>query len=477
MSGVSEWGSAMKQFRFPSAYTILFGIIIFVAILTWIVPAGQYNTRMDDVLGREVPVAGTYHEVDPSPQGFENVVLAPVAGFYDPDTNEANGIDVALFVLFIGGFLAVVTKTGAIDAGIAAAMGNMAGKEKWMIPILMFFFSLGGTIYGMAEETLPFYLLLLPVMIAAGYDALTAVSVIMVGAGIGTLASTVNPFATVIASDAAGVSFTDGLDLRLVIYIVGLIVCIVYVMRYAEKVRRNPEHSLVASMNDSNREHFLSGSDGDAPVLNGQRKLILLLFLAAFGIMIWGVSSQGWWMARMSGLFLVMSIVIGIIGQLNEKEFTDTFVAGAADLLGVALVIGIARGIVVVMNGGMITDTILFWAEQSVSGLSAVAFINVMYWIQIVLSFFVPSTSGLAVLTMPIMAPLADFSNVGRELVVTAYQSASGVVNLVTPTSGVVMGGLAIARVSYDKWLSFIWPLLIVLSVLLMIGLSVGASI
>ena len=465
----------MKEFSFPSAYTILFGIIIFVAILTWIVPAGQYNTRMDEVLGREVPVAGTYHEVEPSPQGFEDVVLAPIAGFYDPDTNEANGIDVALFVLFIGGFLAVVTKTGAIDAGIAAAMVGLEGKEKWMIPILMFVFSLGGTIYGMAEETLPFYLLLLPVMIAAGYDALTAVAIIMVGAGMGTLASTVNPFATVIASDAAGVSFTDGLDLRLAIYAIGMLICVVYVMRYAEKVRKDPGQSLVASMRDSNREHFLATAEGEAPELNGQRKLILLLFLVAFGIMIWGVSVLGWWMARMSALFLVMSIIVGLVGRLSEKEFTDTFVAGAADLLGVALVIGIARGIVIVMNGGMITDTILYWAEQAVSGLSSIAFINVMYWIQVVLSFFVPSSSGLAVLTMPIMAPLADFSNVGRELVVTAYQSASGVVNLVTPTSGVVMGGLAIGRVSYEKWLSFVWPLLIILSVLLMVALSVGA--
>ncbi len=466
----------MKQFSFPSAYTILVAIIIFVAILTWIVPAGQYQTKMDEAIGKEVPIAGTYHQVDPNPQGFEEVVLAPVAGFYDPDTYEANGIDVALFVLFIGGFLAVVTKTGAIDAGIAAAMSGMAGKEKWMIPILMFLFSLGGTIYGMAEETLPFYLLLLPVMIAAGYDALTAVAVIMVGAGMGTLGSTVNPFATVIASDAAGISFTDGLNLRLIIYAVGLIICMAYVLRYAEKVRRDPESSLVASMEAENREHFLSSAEGDAPELNGQRKFILFLFIVAFGIMIWGVSSQGWWMARMSGLFLVMSIVVGFVGRLSEKEFTDTFVAGAADLLGVALVIGVARGIVVIMNGGLITDTVLFWAEQAISGLSSMAFINVMYWIQFVLSFFVPSTSGLAVLTMPIMAPLADFSDVARDLVVTAYQSASGVVNLVTPTSGVVMGGLAIGRVSFDKWIRFIWPLLIILSVLVMILLSISTA-
>ena len=467
----------MKPFSFPSAYTILVAIIIFVAILTWIVPAGQYNTRMDDALGKEVPIAGTYHEVDPNPQGFQDIVLAPIAGFYDPDSYEANGIDVALFILFIGGFLAVVAHTGAIDAGIASAMSALHGKEKWMIPILMFLFSLGGTIYGMAEETLPFYLLLTPVMIAAGYDAMTAVALILIGAGIGTLASTVNPFATVIASDAAGIPFTDGLDLRLLIYGAGLLICIAYVMGYAEKVRKNPSASLVAELHDSNREHFLAAEGAEVPELNGQRKIILLLFVGAFGIMIWGVSSQGWWMARMSTLFLVMSIVVGLVARLSEKEFTDTFVDGARDLLGVALVVGVARGIVIVMNGGMITDTVLYWAEQAVSGLSSIAFINVMYWIQVVLSFFVPSTSGLAVLTMPIMAPLADFSNVGRDLVITAYQSASGVVNLITPTSGVVMGGLAICRVSYNKWIAFIWPLLVILSVFLMIVLSAGTLV
>ncbi len=467
----------MKTFRFPTAYTILITIIICVAILTWIVPAGQYETRMDDSLGREVPVAGTYHEVEPTPQGFQDVVLAPIAGFYNPDTNEANGIDVALFILFIGGFLGVVTRTGAIDAGIAAAMGKLAGREKWMIPLLMFCFSLGGTIYGMAEETLPFYLLLLPVMIAAGYDAVVPVAVIMVGAGMGTLASTMNPFATVIASNAAGIPFTDGLNIRLLIYAIGMLVCIVYVMRYAEKVRQNPSSSLVVEQEEENREHFLAATSGGVPDLTSHRKVILLLFVAAFAIMIWGVSSQGWWMARMSGLFLVMSILVGLVAGMGEKEFTDTFVDGARDLLGVALVVGIARGIVVVMDGGNMTGTVLYWAEGFINGLSSVVFINVMYGIQIVLSFFVPSTSGLAVLTMPIMAPLADFSDVGRDLVVTAYQSASGVVNLITPTSGVVMGALAIGRISYDKWLKFIWPLIVILSVMVMVILSVSATL
>ena len=468
----------MKAFRFPSAYTILFLIIVFVAILTWFIPAGKYQVETNETLGREVPVAGTYHEVDPNPQGIEEILLAPVSGFYDPDSYQANGIDVAFFILVIGGFLAVVTKTGAIDSGIAKVTAALKGREQLLIPILMFLFSLGGTIYGMAEESLAFYPLILPVMIAAGYDAVTAVSVILIGAGIGTLASTVNPFATVIASDAAGVSFTSGMTLRFILYFLGLGICIAYVMRYAAKVKADPACSIVAEMYESNREHFLSQRDETiSSELTGSQKIILLLFLAAFGVMIYGVSVAGWWMARMSALFLVASILTALIARMSEQEFTDTFVEGARDLLGVALVIGIARGIVTIMNDGMITDTVLYWAEQAVSGLSSVVFINVMYWIEILLSFFVPSSSGLAVLSMPVMAPLADFSGVGRDLVVTAYQSASGIVNFITPTSGVVMGALAMGRVSYERWLKFIWPLLVIITVFLTIALSVGAVV
>lgn len=468
----------MKAFRFPSAYTILFLIIVFMAVQTWIIPAGKYQVEINETLGREVPVAGTYGEVDPNPQGVGEILLAPISGFYDPGTYKANGIDVAFFVLIIGGFLAVVTKTGAIDSGIAKVTAALKGREQLLIPILMFFFSLGGTIYGMAEESLAFYPLILPVMIAAGYDSVTAVSVILVGAGLGTLASTVNPFATVIASDAAGVSFTSGMTLRLVIYVIGLGICIAYVMRYAAKVKADPTCSVVAEMHESNREHFLSQrGETISPELTGSQKIILLLFLAAFGVMIYGVSVAGWWMAQMSALFLAASIVTAFIARMSEQEFTDTFVDGARDLLGVALVIGIARGIVTIMNDGMITDTVLYWSEQAVSGLSSVMFINVMYWIEIVLSFFVPSSSGLAVLSMPVMAPLAEFSGVNRDLVVTAYQSANGIVNFVTPTSGVVMGALAIGRVSYERWLKFVWPLLVIITVFLTIALSAGTMI
>jgi uncharacterized ion transporter superfamily protein YfcC len=191
--------------------------------------------------------------------------------------------------------------------------------------------------------------------------------------------------------------------------------------------------------------------------------------------MIWGVSSQGWWMARMSALFLGAAIVIGLLARLGEKALTGRFVDGARDLLGVALVVGLARGIVVIMEQGLIADTILHGAEQSVGGLSNLLFINLVFWIEVGMSFFVPSSSGLAVLSMPILAPLADFAGVGRELVVTAYQSANGLVNLINPTFAVVVGGLAIGRVSYDRWLAFIWPLLVILTLFISLVLCLSA--
>lgn len=462
-----------SRFHFPSAYTILFALIIIVAALTWIIPAGQYERVASEVLGKDIPVAGTYAPVESNPQGFFDVILAPIAGFYDPSSYTANAIDVALFVLMIGGFIGVVTSTGAIDAGIKRAMTRLKGQEKWMIPLLMGLFALGGTTEGMAEETLAFYVLLTPVMIAAGYDALTAVAVILLGAGIGVLGSTVNAFSTVIASNAAGVPFTDGLPLRIGILFVTFAVTTAYVMRYAERVKADPSRSLVFDRKAENEAHFRSTAT-ETVDFTGLHKIVLLLFGATFAVMIWGVSLGGWWMAEMSGLFLFAGIGIGLIGRLGEKRLVDAFVGGARDLLGVALIIGIARGIVVVMDAGHMTDTILHWAEGTVVGLNEIIFINVMYWIQVVLSFFVPSTSGLAVLSMPILAPVADFAGVSRSLVVTAFQSAEGVVNLVTPTSAVVMGGLAIARVPYERWLRFVWPVLLGLTIIIMAALSLG---
>ncbi|WMC10859.1 YfcC family protein [Oceanimonas pelagia] len=467
----------MTKIKFPSACTILFFLTIIMAVLTWVVPAGQYQMTKNEELGRMVPKVGTYEATDANPQGIFEVLMAPVQGFYDPASYVARAADVALFVLVIGGFLGVMTRTGAIDAGINASMTRLKGREKWMIPLLMGLFALGGTVYGAAEETLPFYALLIPVMIAAGYDSVVGVAVIMIGAGIGCLGSTINPFATVIASNAAEISFMDGIGLRLAILLLGWLACVIYVMRYAEKVKQDPSRSVVAHQKEENEYHFLGDKNHEVPALTGRHKLILAIFAVSFGIMIWGVSAGGWWMAELSALFIGASIVVGLVGRLSEADMTGSFIDGARDLVGVALIIAIARGLVVVMDNGNITHTILHYAEGMLADLHQVAFINAIYWIEAFMSLIVPSSSGLAVLSMPILAPLADFSGVSRELVVTAYQSASGLPNLIMPTSGIVMGALAIGRVSFGAWLKFIGPLLLMLSAMVMALLSLGVMI
>lgn len=471
--------------KFPTAFTILFGLIVVVAALTWIIPAGQYERAMNETLGKEAPVPGTYHLVEPNPQGLGAVLMAPIAGLYDPDTGMANAVDVAVFVLVIGGFLAVVTKTGAIDAGIGWLLTALRGREIWMIPILMTAFALGGTSYGMAEESLAFYAIVLPVFIRAGYDSLTGVAVIMLGCGIGTLGSTFNAFATVVGSNAAGVPFTDGLLLRVFILVACLAAGILFVMRYATRVKADPGRSVVAAQREDNVQHFLKGAEAGAPLpeFNRTREVILGIFGLTFVVMLYGVIAKGWWMGQMSALFLGMAILTFFVAKfsaetkMDEGTFVETFVNGARDLLGVALIIGVARGIVVVMDAGKITDTILHAREAALGGLAPVAFINRMLLNQTVLSFLVPSSSGLAVLSMPILAPLSDFAGVARSLVVTAYQSANGWVNLFNPTFAVVMGGLAIGRVAYDKWLRFVWPLLLILAVIVSGSLSVAAML
>ena len=460
----------MSKIKMPSAFAILFAIIIVMAVLTWVVPAGQYEYQE----GGE-PIAGTYHPVEPNQQGVFDVFLSPFQGLYD-------AIDVAAFILMVGGFLGVMVKTGAISAAITGIIKRLRGREKLLIPILMCVFALGGTTFGMAEETIAFYPLILPIIIAAGYDAVTAVSVILLGAGIGVLGSTVNPFATGIAAGFAGISLGEGMVLRVAILLVSLIITIWYVMHYAEKTKKDPGRSLVARLRDEHREHFLS-LEGEAVELTGKRKVSLVIFALTFVIMIYAVipfadmgidaiPTLGWWFPELSALFLVAAIAAGVIYRLNQYEIISAFLEGAKDLLGVAFIIGISRGITVIMNNGYITDTILSWGESLLSGTGTIVFTILSYIVFLPLSFLIPSTSGLATLSMPIMAPLADFSGVGRDLVITAFQSACGLINLITPTSAVVMGGLAIGRVPYDKWLKFTWKLLLILLVV-----SVGIMI
>ena len=469
-----------KKFKMPTAYTILFCIIIVTAILTWIIPPGQYDYVESEDGSSKEPIPGTYHNVEPNQQGLTDIILAPFEGFY-------SAVDIAFFILMVGGFLGVVLKTGAIDAGVFNIIKILNGKEKWMIPILMCLFGLGGTTFGMAEETIAFYPLLLPVFIAAGYDAITAVSVILIGAGAGVLASTVNPFATGIATGFAGISLGNGMFLRVIQLIILETLAIILVMRYAEKVRRDPSKSYVADMYEDNKKHFSFNDSNDENLkLTTKRKVTLTIFAAVFLIMIYSVipfedigitiiPTLGWWFQELSALFFIGAVIIGLLYRLPEDELIGGFVTGAADLLGVAFIIGISRGITVIMNSGLITDTILYWGENSLSGAGSVVFIILTYLFYIPLSILIPSTSGLATLSMPIMSPLADFAGVGRDLVITAFQSASGIVNLITPTSAVVMGALAIGRVSYDIWLKYIWKLILLFFIITIAILGIAA--
>jgi uncharacterized ion transporter superfamily protein YfcC len=481
-----------SRFTLPSAYTILFALIVLAAIATWIIPAGIYNLN---AVGEPVP--GTYHEVPSHPSRIVvDSLTAPINGLYGIENAKGNinyynsgslfgAIDIALFILVIGGFLGVTMKTGAIEAGIGSLVHRMQGKERWMIPVLMSVFALGGTTYGMAEESLAFYALVITVMIAAGYDALTGVAIVLLGCGIGVLGSTVNPFATGIASGIAGISISEGIIGRLVILIVGLVIGILFVLRYADRVKREPSKSVVYDMKAENEARFRAVTGAGDVTLSGKQKTILAVFALAFGVMIYGVvpwedigipfPTWWWWFPEMTASFLLFAIIIGLIGRMGEGALTTSFVDGARDLLGVALIIGIARGITVIMNNGQITDTILHWIENALGDTGATGFVILMFLLFLPLSFVIPSSSGLATLSMPITAPLAGFVGVSVALVVTAYQSASGVMNLFIPTSAVVMGGLAIARVPYGTYLRWVWPLLAVLTGLVAIVLVISA--
>jgi uncharacterized ion transporter superfamily protein YfcC len=315
---------------------------------------------------------------------------------------------------------------------------------------------------------------------------LTGAAVVLLGCGIGTFASTINPFATGIASGFAGVSISDGLLLRLAILVVGLAIGIFFVMRYADRVKADPSRSVVADMREENAQHFSVAAEEGPAVMTGRHKAILVTFAMAFLLMMYGVipwedlglglPTLWWWFPEMTALFILFSIVIGVIGRMSEERLTSSFVDGARDLLGVALIIGIARGITVIMNNGQITDTVLNWAEQALGDVGQAGFAIVMFLLFLPLSFLIPSSSGLATVAMPIMSPLASFASVPPELVVTAYQSASGIMNLFIPTSAVVMGGLAIARVPYGTYLRWVWPLLAMLVVLSIVALAVGAA-
>lgn len=490
-----------RAFHFPSAFTVLFGVTVMVWLLAFIVPTGAY--KLDD---SGAPIPGSYEGVASGLSFGDRLMqlfMAPVNGLYGVKASEGGfigpyetgelfgAVGVFMFVLAIGIFITMSMKTGAIDAGVARVARRFQSRGVVVIAILMVLFSLGGTTEGMAEETLGFYALVIPLALSLGYDRMVAAATILIGAGIGVLASTVNPFATGVASEASGISIGNGIGFRLLMYVVLVPIGVLFVVRYARKVKVDPTKSLVGAQ-EGDAELIALGV-GEAPALTGKQKSVLGIVGATFAFMIFAIvpwaqviggpdaASYGWqldwYFPELAALFIVMSIVVGLIGGLGEQGLTNTLVRGAGDFIGVGLIIVLARGITVIMNNSQITDTVLHSMEDVVSNTSAGVFGGLMFLINIPLAFLVPSTSGHAALAMPILAPLSDFANVPRAMVVTAFQSASGIVNLITPTSAVVMGGLALAKVRYDQYLRFIAPLLLVLVVLCTAFIAIGAAL
>lgn len=484
-----------KKFTMPTSFTTLLILTALIAILTFIIPAGQYE-YVDGT-----PIAGTYQTVEPNTQGLWDVVKAPIEGF-------KGAIDVVLFVLVLGGCLGVLFETKAIDAALSKVVKRLEGREKIMIPIIMTICAIGGTSYGMAEETIAFYPILLPILLAAGYDVVTGVMMIFLGAGAGIAGGIINPFSVGIGSNLAGISLGDGILCRIILFLSYLTFAIIFVMRYAEKVRKDPTKSIVYDLRSITNADFEKNVSADVPEFNKKRKQVIAVFGLMFAIMIVGIIPWGskfnihifdnlhhfllsvpvlgtiignstplgdWYFTEMTMLFLIGAIIIGKIYQYKEKQIVDLFVFGAKDILSVALVLGVAKGLSVIMTNGLIIDTVLHFGEQVLAPLKAELFPAISYLLYIPMSFLIPSSSGLQTATIPILAPLADFMNIGREFIVMACQAGAETMNYISPTQAVLIGALTLTKIPYERWLKHIFPYFIGTIIITGVVLTLGS--
>ena len=485
--------TAKKKHGMPSSFTILLALLAIVAVITVIVSGTS---------GGAVTAAR-----------LSDFCTAPILGF-------ADALPVCLFVMILGGFLGMMTETGALDNGIAVLVQKLKGNEIMLIPVLMLIFSLGGTTYGMCEETVPFYALLAATMMAAGFDPMVGAATVLLGAGCGCLGSTVNPFAVGAAVDAlTGVDIAVNqsiiIGLGAVLWIVTTAMSIVFVMNYAKKVKADKGSTILSmqELKDAEEAHGKAASEVHKEVkLTGRQKGVLIAFAFTFVVMIVGFIPladlnegvanffdagavydadgnavvQGW-SALITGLpigqwyfdeastwFFLMAILIGIIGGLSEKQIVNTFITGAADMMSVVLVIALARGISVLMANTGLDVFVLDAAANALAGLSGVIFAPMSFLVYFGLSFLIPSTSGMATVSMPIMGPLAVKLGFSPEVMVMIFSAAIGVVNLFTPTSGAIMGGLALAKIEWTTWLKFALKLIVALSVVCAVILTVA---
>jgi uncharacterized ion transporter superfamily protein YfcC len=495
----------MKKTKFPSAQTILLVIAAFVAVLTWIIPSGKYDTlsynKLDktfiisskekttllpanqkslDQLEIKIPlenftngdiykpisIPNTYKKVLANPQGFLDFVQSPIKGIIEAS-------DVIFLVLVIGGLIGIMNLTGAFDAGIIWLSGVLKGREYILIILTTSLVALGGTTFGFAEETLAFIPILIPVFIAAKYDAMVGIACVFLGSSVGSMCSTTNPFAAIIASDAAGINWTTGFYGRLLMFCICTTISVLYILRYAKRIKNDPTKSIIYDQRDEIKKLFGNIPETKILKLNHKLRIIIFIFTVCFILMVIGVSALDWWFTEMSSVFLVGAILIGFVAKINESDFVNAFSKGAGELLGVAFIIGIARGVSILMKDGFISDTVLYNTSALTEGMHKGIFVNALFFIYNGLSFFIPSSSGMAVLTMPIMSPLADTVGIGREIIVNAYLYGMGLFGIINPT-GLILATLGIVKIGFDKWLKFIWPLVIVLGLITMVFLTIS---
>lgn len=467
-----------NKLHMPHVLTLIFLLIIAVAILTWILPSGEFErTVMDTSAGeRSVAVAGTYHFVDKVledgtslRQGIGQVLMAPGKGIQQM-------IEVIAFVFIIGGVFQIMAKTNALNMGIQKIVKKLGVKEILIIPILMILFGLGGSTFGMSDELVPFYLLIMPIMFTMGYDSMTTFMTVCLAATVGYAASTVNPFCVLIAQGIAGIQGNPQLVFRMIQWGIMMGVIITFVTWRALKIKKSPEKSITYQEDIHKKKEFTTEVDFNQDMTIRQ-KLVLAVFVIGMVVVVVGLVKFQWYMNELSMCFMGMGLLMGVFGGLNEKEISDEFIIGVKDISFAAMIIGFCSGIMVIAQDGMIIDTILNSLSNMVADSSNAVFAVVMYVVESLLTLLVPSSSGLAALSMPIMAPLCDLHGVNPEAAVTALQYGNQLTNLMSPVAGTTVAGLAICKISFAQWWKTIWKVFLILTVLAIIFCTISAAL
>lgn len=466
----------LSRFKAPDTTLIIFSIIVLAAVMTWFVPPGAFDKQEIEVEGagmREVVVEGSFQYLEREEEGLLDrlggtlalILLAPFLGFTDPD---AAGI--IAFVLFVGGAFAVLQKTGAVDAALRRMVGLSRQSrviELLIVPLFMTLFSLAGAVFGMSEETIPFVLIFIPLALALGYDSIVGVAIPFVGAGAGFAGAFLNPFTVGVAQGIAGLPPFSGIGYRIAVWVATTTVTVAFVMWYAHRIKQDPTKSPMYALDEQRRaDGVLETPDAESAGFTGRHAATLGVFFAGIGLLVFGVTQYGWYIPEIAAFFIGLGIVLGLVGGLKPSEVSSGFMDGARDLVATAIIIGLARGILVVMQEGQIIDTVLFALASALEGTGEVFAAQGMFAVQTAINFFVPSGSGQAALTMPLMAPLSDLAGVSRQTAVLAFQLGDGFTNLIIPTSAVLMGCLALAKIPWPTWARWILPLQIVLFLL-----------